>query len=194
MRLPPTQRAAFAIGALALAAACGAKSASETGPAPAANAARGLRTFATDDPLVTEIALEAAQSLPTTVTSGGNKPLFAGVFVEGKRFRLASETVVRTMGYTATSSSRPARAECRAVNQSTGASTPIPCPASTSTMVPPTITFEEMKATADSAYVGVAEESSTGQSRQSCIVLRRIGNGWRVTSTAIIADARRCGR
>lgn len=190
MRLILTLRRAGAAACLALTVSCGSKAASGTAAAPAANAARGLRTFVTDDPAVTQIALEAAQSLPPIIGSSSNKPLFGGVFVEGKRFRLASEAVVRTMGFTATSSSRPATPVCRS---STGAT--IACPSTGTTIVmPPTITFEEVKATADSAYVGVGEEASTGQSKQTCITLRRIGNGWKVTSTAIIADARRCGR
>ena len=76
---------------------------------------------------------------------------------------------------------------------STGESTPIPCPPSVAASQPPVLSFAEVRATADSAYVGLTETTDR-YSRASCVTLARAGSDWRVVTQLTIADARRCGK
>lgn len=167
--------------------ACGKPGAPEVTSDPA----RGLRTFTDTDPILSEIAVEAARSLPM---EGRTTPAFGGVYVDGRRYRAASEAVARATGFTATSGSGPVRPECRSVNQTTGASTPIPCPASASSSIPVVYSFAEVRATADSAYVGSTKAAANSASAATCITLSRSEGRWMVLRTVPIGDAKRCGR
>lgn len=162
-------------------------------PAPIANPARGLRNL--NDPQVEKdlaaIAVEAAMSVQSSAP--GSRPFFGGVFVGSRKNRVASDAVVRATGFTAVSGTGSPKMECRQQNMSTGQSRPIPCPAAAVDALPPSFSFPEVRATADSAYVGVLETSPRA-SKASCITLGRKGAAWKVLTTMVIADARQCGK
>lgn len=171
--------------------ACSSAPAPAPTPSPA-DSARGLRNL--NDPKaeaeLTAIAVAAARSLPPSSSTRG---LFSGVFVDGRRAREATQAVIRAAGLTEVSSSRGVKVQCRSTNMSTGQSTPIPCPTSVAASQPPVMSFAEVRATADSAYVGLTETTDRS-SRASCITLERTASDWRVVTQLTIADARRCGK
>jgi hypothetical protein len=165
--------------------ACGGKPAPDTSADPA----RGLRKLT--DTEVSEIAVAAAQSLPP---SGSVTSHFSGVFIDGQQARMASEAVVRATGFVAVEGrTTPPSPPCRVRNVATGATTPVPCPPSAATALPPTWSFVAVRATNDSAYVG-SSKAESGRAEPGCITLARAGARWRVVSTLPMADARRCGR
>ena len=171
--------------ALALAIiACGKK------PAPeAVNPARGLKTLTTEDPEVVAIAVEAARSLPAQRTT---QPLFGGVYVNDRRSRPATDAVKRATGFTEVPAApRPSSTSC--VARVNGREQQVACPPSMATAIPPTFTFAEVRATEDSAYVGVSFIDGPSE-KSSCITLLRKIGGWATVSTAIIANARNCGK
>ena len=157
---------------------------------------RGLRTLTANDDEVSNIAVAAAKYLPPV---GTTRPYFAGVFVDRRKARSASDAVVRATGFTAVNeasrSTRPP--ECRVVNRSTGATTTVPCPASVTVMaaavVPPTYTFAAVRATADSAYVGITTKT-TGTPEESCMTLVRSAGTWTVLRTTVATSAEHCGK
>jgi hypothetical protein len=161
-------------------------------PKVTADPARGLRTLTTEDPDVTAIAIEAARALPRNGPSAA-MPRFAGVFVEGRRSRPATDAVTRVTGFTPVTNARTATPQCRAVNTSTGQSINVPCPASATAVIPPTYSFTEVRATADSAYVGVTE-SSGNSDKVSCMTLIHRGVSWVYFGTMVTANARNCGK
>jgi hypothetical protein len=169
-------------------AACSGAKAPATTPDPA----RGLRDLSKDDAELTAIAVAAARTIPPKSTSGATT-LFSGVFVNGRKARLASDAVVRSTGFAATSSSRTPTPQCRLENVSTGQSRPAPCPASVSSYMPPTFTFDEVRATADSAYVGVTEAGQMA-AKSSCLTLTRRAGTWTYLSSTVMADPRQCGK
>jgi hypothetical protein len=173
--------------------ACSSAPAPAPTASPAASSARGLRNL--NEPQaeadLAAIAVEAAMSVQAT--SAGSRPFFGGVFVSSRKNRLASDAVVRATGFTAVNGTGPAKVECRAQNVSTGQTKPIPCPAQAVDALPPSFSFLEVRATADSAYVGVME-SNPRASRASCITLARNGTAWKVLTTLVIADPRQCGK
>lgn len=160
-------------------------------PETSANPARGLRDLSGDNAELSEIAVAATRAVQPRAAAGTT--FFNGVFVNGRKARLASDAVARATGFTATSTTRTPTPQCRAVNTSTGQSTPIACPASASQALPPTVTFDEVRSTADSAYVGITEESAMS-SRGSCVTLVRRAGAWTFLSSNIMADPRHCGK
>jgi hypothetical protein len=165
---------------------CGGAKAAETSASPT----RGLRSLRTDDPDLTAIATVAAQTLPSAGTALA-KPVFRGVFVNGQMSRSATDAVMRATGFTQASSTRQPFVVCR-VSSSSGQSTPTQCPGSVKASLPSTFSFDEVRATADSAYVGVTEVTGAA-SKASCLTLVRRGNDWQNLGSAVIAVARRCG-
>jgi hypothetical protein len=160
-------------------------------PAPqVADPSRGLKALATEDREVSDIAIAAARSLPISRTG---QPLFAGVYVNERKSRSATDAVKRATGFPEVSRApRPRELRCM-VRSSSGQEREIPCPPAAVSAVPPTFTFVEVRATEDSAYVGI-EETDDRSEKASCItLLRRIG-GWSVLSTSIIASAKNCGK
>jgi hypothetical protein len=137
-----------------------------------------------------DIVIAAARALPP---QGSSQLLFGGVYVDGRSSREATEAVRRATGMSVVSSGRRPTVQCRAVNQSTGQSTPVPCPAAAAQALPPTLTFVDVRATADSGYVGAAEEANAG-TKSNCVTLRKVGSEWRVVSTLVIANPRNCGK
>jgi hypothetical protein len=160
-------------------------------PETSANPARGLRDLSKDDAEVFSIAVAATHAVGSRTGSGTT--FFSGVFVNGRKARLASDAVARATGFTPTSSTRAPRVECRAVNTSTGQSRAVPCPATATQSIPPTVTFDEIRATADSAYVGITEEAQMS-SKGSCATLVRRNGAWTFLSTTVMADPRQCGK
>jgi hypothetical protein len=152
------------------------------------NPTRGLRTLATEDPDVTAISLEAARAVWTQA----GQPLFAGVFVNERRSRSATEAVKRATGATEVSSSRRGPVRCMA-RTSAGQEREIPCPVQAVASIPPTFTFVEVRATADSAYVGILETDERIE-KSSCVTLTRRPGGWNFLGTMVIANAKHCGR
>jgi hypothetical protein len=118
--------------------------------------------------------------------------MFAGVYVEGKKATRASDDVARAMGFTQVQRVLRTPVQCRVVS-SNGQSRTVPCPPAAMANVPPTYTFDEVRATPDSAYVGV-DETTNSVPKASCITLLRVGSNWRVVNTTIIANARNCGK
>lgn len=169
-------------------AACGGASST---PKVAADPARGLRPLTHDSAEVATIAIEAVRSLPPS--RGAGQPLFGGVYVNGRLARQASDQVARATGFAPAAGVQKQNVQCVA-QTSSGASRPIPCPAQAAASIPPIYRFEEIRATADSAYVGWSE-TANNSTRGNCITLVRFGGaGWRAMSTAIIADAKNCGK
>ena len=159
-------------------------------PAPeTVNPARGLKTLTTEDREVSEIAVAAVRALPP---SRSGQPLFAGVYVNDRKSRPATDAVKRATGFTeVTAPLRPSSGQCRArVN---GQEREIPCPANTATAIPPTFTFVEVRATEDSAYVGLTETDDRSEKASCITMLRKIG-GWATVSTSIIANPKNCGK
>src|SRR4051812_41938041 len=118
-------------------AACGGAKAPET----TANPARGLRPLTMDDPEVTSIAVVAARALPSIGTNS-SQPMFSGVYVNGRKARLASDAVARASGFTAISATpRRTSVECTAVSSS-GQSKAVQCPPSVKQMIPPVFSFD----------------------------------------------------
>lgn len=174
--------------AAALSIGCSAKKEPSVTPEP--QAARGLVDLGGDEVELSSIALVASQKLPPP---GNPQPAFGGVYVNGRYARRASEAVARAVGYASVQSTRaPKAAQCRVVSSS-GASRDIPCPASVQQAVPTVFTFPEVRATADSAYVGIAE-SGPNATRSNCVTLWRTAGGWIVLRSVVIADAKSCGR
>ena len=159
-------------------------------PKAAANPARGLLDLRAAEAEVAEIAVEAARSLPQ---EGRTRPNFAGVYVGGTKVRSASDAVVRATGFTAVNSTGPTKVECGRQNMSTGQITPMPCPASATLSIPPTFSFAEVRATADSGYVGSAKHSHNAPALTTCITLAREGARWKVVDAKPIGDPKRCG-
>lgn len=173
---------------LAAIVACGGGAA----PKVTADPARGLRAITTEDPEVTAIAVAAARSLPSNGTAQA-MPLFGGVFVDGKRSRPASDAVVRATGFlVGSSSTRRPQMRCEA-RSSSGQTREIPCPPQTQQMLPPTYIFEEVRATTDSAYVGVTE-TLNGSAKGSCVTLVKRGASWDYLGSMVIASPRNCGK
>jgi hypothetical protein len=158
-------------------------------PKTVADPARGLIPLTVEDDRLDAIVLEASRAIPET---GQNRPLFGGVYVDGRHARRATDVVARASGLQAVTTTRSPKVECRATSSS-GRSTPIPCPPQAVAALPPVLSFVEVRATADSAYVGLLE-SDDRSSKSSCITLLRAGTGWRMLETSVIADAKRCGR
>jgi hypothetical protein len=151
---------------------------------------RGLRDLAGDEAELSSIALAASQKLPPP---GSPQPAFGGVYVNGRYARHASDAVARAVGYATVQSTRaPKVAGCRVVS-STGQSKDVPCPASVQQAVPTVFSFREVRATADSAYVGITE-SGPNVTRDNCVTLWRTSSGWIVLRSAVVSDAKRCGR
>jgi hypothetical protein len=168
--------------------ACGGAKPAQTEPSPA----RGLLRLTADDAQLSAIAVAAARGLPS-INKSTSTPAFGGVYVDGRRARLATDAVVRATGFTAVSTpTRSGNVQCRAVS-STGKSMPVPCPPEARQALPVTYTFDEVRATADSAYVGVSESSDTAD-RGSCMTLVKRQGNWTYFSTLIMADPKRCGR
>lgn len=173
---------------LAAIAACGGGAA----PKVTADPARGLRTMTTEDPELTAIAVAAARALPLNGTAQ-SVPFFGGVFVDGRKSRPASDAVVRATGFPAGSSStRRPQVRCEA-RSSSGQTREVPCPPQTQQMLPPTYIFEEVRATADSAYVGITE-TMNGSSKGSCVTLVKRGASWDYLGSTVIASPRNCGK
>ena len=169
--------------------ACGGTKAPETTVSPS----RGLRALTIDDPEVTAIANAATRALPSMGSSSSGTHFFAGVYVNGRRARLATDAVVRTTGYTAVSSvPKRTTVECRAVSSS-AQSRPVQCPAAARATIPPTFTFDEVRATADSAYVGITETNDMAE-KSSCVTLVRRGTTWTYLGSAIVANGKLCGK
>ena len=159
-------------------------------PAVTANPARGLVDLRDADSVVTGIALEVSRLLPTGLNP---QPAFGGVYVNGRVNRRASDAVARAAGYTSVSATRVGTPQCKAKNMSTGQETPIACPPSVAASMPPLYVFDEVIATADSAYVGYTERTEKTD-KATCVRLLRVGPSWRVLDRLTIADARRCGK
>ena len=170
---------------VALCAACGGGKAPET----MANPARGLRNLGPDSAAVSDMAVEAARSLPPQRST---QPLFGGVYVNDRLSRTATDAVKRATGFTVTSTTRQPEVRCR-VQTSGGASRDIPCPPQAAAAVPPSVSFVSVRATGDSAYVGLLEVDGTAE-RSSCITLVRRTGGWSYLSNSIIASAKNCGK
>ena len=176
--------ALLVIGAMA----CGGAKAPETTPNPA----RGLRNLTTDETELTRIVTAASRELPRGGASG-LPTFFSGVFVGGSKARLAGDAVLRVTGYSPSSSTRTPAPQCAVQNMSTGQRTPIPCPASAKQSVPITYTMAEVRATADSAYVGVIEATDISM-KASCVVLIHRETSWSYLRTDPVADAKQCGK
>lgn len=176
------------VALVGLATACGGAPKPEITVDPA----RGLMNLraAENRPVLEDIVIAAVRSLPP---QGSPQLLFGGVYVDGRQSREATEAVRRATGMSVVSGNRRPVVQCRAVNQSTGQSTPIACPAAAAQAIPPTLTFVEVRATADSGYVGASEAANAG-TKSNCVTLRKVGNDWRVVSTLIIANPRHCGK
>jgi hypothetical protein len=160
-------------------------------PAVAANPARGLVDLRDADSLVVGIAMEASRTLPTGLTP---QPAFGGVYVNGRINRRASEAVAHAAGYASVTATKVGTPQCKARNMTTGQEMPIACPPQAVAAMPPLYVFDEVVATADSAYVGYTERSLKTD-KATCLKLLRIGpSAWRVMDRATIADARRCGK
>jgi hypothetical protein len=164
-------------------------------PETVADPARGLRSLNPDDPDVVAIATAAAASLQSgssARTIGNMEPMFAGVYVNGRKAQKATDAVLRVTGMHPVSSTRSPTVSCTAVSSS-GKSMPVACPRDVIAQLPPAYMFDEVRATADSAYVGFSETSDRAQ-QASCITLRRTATDWRFVSTSPIASARNCGK
>jgi hypothetical protein len=59
--------------------------------------------------------------------------------------------------------------------------------------MPPTFTFDEVRATADSAYVGITEAGQMA-AKSSCVTLMRRAGTWTHLSSTVMADPRQCGK
>jgi hypothetical protein len=178
-----TARSALFIVAALMLAACAKKA-----PLESTNPARGLRTLATEDSDVTAISLEAARAVWTQA----GQPRFGGVFVNDRRSRSATDAVKRATGATEVTSTQRGQLRCRIVSSS-GQEREVPCPPQAVASIPPTFTFVEVRATADSAYVGVLEADGRSE-KASCVTLTRRPGGWNYLRTTVIANAKHCGR
>jgi hypothetical protein len=166
------------------AAACGGSRAAES----AINPERGLRSLTQDSAAVSDIAIEAARSLPPQRTT---EVLFAGVYVNDRLSRTATDAVKRATGFVITSGTGKPEVRCR-VQSSTG-SREVPCPAQVVQSIPSTISFASVRATADSAYVGMIGSDGTSE-KASCLTLVRRGVRWVYVTNTVIANAKFCGR
>ena len=166
--------------------ACGGSAA----PKIVADPARGLVALTADDPRVDAIAVAADRDIRVLVQP---MPLFGGVYVDGRRAIRATNAVARATGLTATSGTGTPKVECRAQNMSTGQSISVPCPPAAVAAIPRVLSFIAVRATADSAYVGVLEADNRS-SKSSCMTLTRAGTDWKVLGTSIVTDAKHCGR
>src|SRR5688572_30649023 len=183
LRTKMTARSALFIVAALVLAACAKKA-----PPESANPARGLRTLATEDADVTAISLEAARSVWTRT----GQPLFGGVFVNDRRSRSATDAVKRATGATEVTNRGRGNVRCM-IRTSGGQEREIPCPPQAAASIPPTFTFVEVRATADSAYVGVVESDQRTE-KANCVTLTRRLGGWNFVGTTVIANAKHCGR
>ena len=169
-------------------AACGGAKAPAITPGPD----RGLRALKADDPEITAIATVAARSLPVVSNRSSTPTLFAGVYVRDRESREATDAVRRTTGMGVGSTAGRVQMQCRAVSSS-GQERTIPCPVQAAAQIPPTIIFDEVRATADSAYVGFTE-AINGIEKANCMTLVwRLGK-WTYLSSGIIAKGKNCGK
>jgi hypothetical protein len=176
-----------ALAALTIAlAACGKAPA----PATAVNPARSLRNLTADSTEVLTIAMEAAREISPSAQA--SKALFGGVYVKGRRARQTSDEVIHANGFASASADKAPAMRCEA-RSSDGRVVPIACPHAAIAAVPPVLTFAEVVATADSAYVGLSEVTIETK-KASCITLRHVARSWSVVSNVPIADAKLCGR
>lgn len=170
---------------LVVCAACGGKKAPET----TADPARGVRNLGPDSAVVADIAVVAARALPPQRTT---QPFFGGVYVNDRLSRPATDAVRRATGFSVTSSTRAPTVQCR-VQSSSGASREVPCPPQAAAAIPPTIAFVSVRATPDSAYVGLLEVDGTSEKGSCTTLTYRIG-GWTYLSNSIIANPKNCGK
>jgi hypothetical protein len=159
-------------------------------PVTAADPARGVRNLTADSAEVLAIAMEAAREVRPA--SNMTKALFGGVYVKGHPAKKTSDALIHANGFASASGSRPLKVECR-IESSTGQSRPAPCPRQVVSEVPPVYTFEEVLATADSAYVGMSEVTPDSK-KGHCLTLRRMKTSWSLVTNLPIGDAKLCGR
>jgi hypothetical protein len=161
-----------------------------SGPPVTVDPARGLRNLTADSDAVLPIAMEAAREI--TPSAQANKALFGGVWVSGRKARKTTDEVVHANGFASAAADKAPQMKC--VRQSSdGRSVPIQCPRAAVESIPPVFTFDDVVATADSAYVGVSE-ATTDSKKASCITLRHTKMTWSVVSNVPIGDVKKCGR
>ena len=159
-------------------------------PAVVTNPARGVRNLTADSAEVLAIAMEAAREVRPA--SNATKALFGGVYVKGHLAKKTSDEVIHANGFASASGSRGVKVTCR-IQSPSGQTAPAQCPREVVTQIPPVYTFEEVLATADSAYVGMSEVTPDGK-KGNCMTLRRVKTSWAVVNTLPIGDAKLCGR
>ena len=158
-------------------------------PVAVVNPARGLRSLTADSTEVTAIALAAAGEVRPGAMP---KALFAGVYVDGKKAVKASTEVAHANGFALVARPRAPKMTCT-LKGPDGQTREMQCPREVVASAPSVYVFDEVRATADSAYVGMSEVTPDA-TKANCITLLRRMKAWSVEKSTPIGDARQCGK
>ena len=150
--------------------------------AAAQSSTRELRVLTPSDSDLVPVAIAAAKTLEP---DHAGRVKFAGVMVNGHEARAASDAVVKAIdGERVDDSRRVPFVICRQGES---------CPEVENARNDRTYAFTNIRATADTVFVGGTERSTAHGERPLCIVVARAGQVWTAAGTRDVRNAKRCG-